>query len=183
MLHLGMGIAYYLCMKKSIIIFLLLNLSTYAGQFTYVIGGVTPHIQKPEGETARPLCNELSEGSGVIYNELNSYRYKDEKWTYGAIVGENSYCEPIWGYTQSYSFIDGNVIEILGTAGFYHFDEKGFDFSKGAYFSRIGSFYFVPVVGAEVNFNIVDSKYYSVKLMNLITPVVSHHAIGLEFNF
>lgn len=154
-----------------------------AAEFSYVIGGLTPHIVKPEGIYAKPLCNEISQGSGVIYNRVDTYRYsyKDSKWSSGAIVGENSYCEPIWGAAQSYRFFDTPRFEMQGTFGFYHFDEEGFDFSQGAYFSKLGDFYFVPIVGVEMNLTLYDGKDLKVKLMNLITPVITHHSLGFIF--
>lgn len=153
-----------------------------AADFTYMIGGVTPHIQRPTGYGAVPLCNELSEGTGVIYNEVNSFRFKEGSWSTGAIVGENSYCQPIWGATQSYQIIGKNRLDISATVGFYHFEEESFDFSEGAYFSNIGDFYFVPIAGVEVNYTLYKSKSFNIKTMNLITPVITHHSVGIQFD-
>lgn len=151
---------------------------------TYIFGGITPHIQRPSGPDARPLCNEFSEGSGVIYNELHSLRVKyNYDWSTGLLVGENSYCEPIWGLTQSYSIYRNRYIEFNATAGFYHFNEEEFDFSEGAYFANIGSFYFVPIVGVEANFTLYQSKSFHVSFMNLITPVITNHAVGITFKY
>lgn len=153
-------------------------------EFTYILGGVTPHIQRPTGANARPLCNEFSQGSGLIYNELHSMRVNyGDRWSTGLLMGENSYCEPIWGATQSYQFYRNQYVELNGTMGFYHFDEDGFDFSEGAYFANFGSFYFVPIVGVEANFTLYRSKSFHISFMNLITPVITNHSFGITFNY
>ncbi|MFG1591083.1 hypothetical protein [Halobacteriovorax sp. CON-3] len=171
-------------MKKLIIALFLMATNAQAINLTYIYGGITPHIQKPTGPNARPLCNELSEGSGVIYNELHSVRFNYAyDWSTGLLVGENSYCEPIWGVTQSYNFYRNKYVEINGTAGFYHFDENGFDFSEGAYFANIGDFYFVPIIGAEVNFSLYKDKDFQISFMNLLTPVITNHSFGVTFFF
>lgn len=171
-------------MKKLIVTLILASLNASALDMTYIFGGITPHIQRPTGANARPLCNELSQGSGVIYNELHSLRINyDYDWSTGLLVGENSYCEPIWGVTQSYNLYRNRYLEFNATVGFYHFDEEGFDFSEGAYFSRIGSFYFVPIVGVEANISLYKGKDFQISFMNLITPVITNHAIGVTFNY
>ena len=151
----------------------------WAMQFEYVIGGVTPHIKSPPNNN---LCGEIGEGSGIIFNKTNSYRVEDNNFGGGALVGENSYCQPIWGATAFYNMYSSRNVQIHGTVGFYHFDAKGFDFSEGAYFAHINNFYFVPIAGIEVNFNIYDSKSYHIKMMNLITPVISNHSVAINFD-
>ncbi|EQC47972.1 hypothetical protein [Bacteriovorax sp. Seq25_V] len=171
-------------MRKLIVlnILLLITSVTKASEFSYIVGGITPHIQKPEGKYSKPLCNELSEGSGIIYTDLKSFRVQsseNEQW--GFLVGENSYCKPIWGGTYSYQFYQSERVELQATVGFYHFDQEGFDFSEGAYFANVGNFYFVPIVGVEMNFVLYTSKSLEVKMMNLVTPVISHHSLGFIF--
>ncbi len=167
---------------KLLILLVLFLTGAEAREFSYIVGGITPHLQKPDGKYSKPLCNELSEGSGVIFTDLKSFRMKDsDNSQWGILVGENSYCKPIWGGTYSYEIFSNERVEIQSTLGFYHFDEEGFDFSEGAYFSRLGNFYFVPIVGMEFNFILYASKNIEVKMMNLITPVISHHSIGFIF--
>ena len=173
-------------MKNFTKLFLLLILisfmsmgQAFAMQFEYVIGGVTPHLVPPPNNN---LCGEIGAGSGIIFNKTNSYRIEEGNFGGGALVGENSYCQPIWGATAFYNIHNSRSVQINATVGFYHFDTKGFDFSEGAYFAHVDNFYFVPIAGIEVNFNIYDSKSYHIKMMNLITPVISNHSVAINFD-
>lgn len=154
-----------------------------ADNFGYIVGGITPHYQKPDGVSRKFFCNEISKDSGVIYNELNSFRYQDGNNSYGFIVGENSYCSPIYGASYSYQYFKSDRINSNLTLGFYHFEQEGFDFSKGAYFGRVGDFYFVPIIGAEINIVAYRSREFEIHFMNLITPVLTNHSIGMFFKF
>ena len=168
--------------KLFLLIILVLSISlnqAFALQFEYIIGGVTPHLKSPTNEN---LCGEIGAGSKIIFNKTNSYRAEGESFGGGALVGENSYCEPIWGATTFYKLYKTNKVQIKGTVGFYHFDNKCFDLSEGAYFAHVNNFYFVPVAGLEINFNLYDSKSYHVKMINLITPIISNHSVGIYFD-
>lgn len=170
---------------KTLILTILIfqNVTFAEDNFVYIVGGITPHYQKPDGVNRKFFCNELSKDSGIIYNELNSFRYKDGNKSYGFIVGENSYCSPIYGASYSYEYFKSDRINSNLTFGFYHFKQEGFDFSKGAYFGQIGNFYFVPIIGAEINFVAYRSRDFEIQFMNLITPVLTNHSIGMIFNF
>lgn len=170
-------------MRLLIFFILLFSFKTYAQSpmvFEYGIGGLTPHIKAPP--TNDNLCNEVVSGSGIIFNRTHTYRVSGEHFTTGAIVGENSYCQPIWGALTSYHLYQSQNVQVKGTVGFYHFDTKGFDFSEGAYFARVGNFYFVPVGGVEVAVNLYQSKNYKVQMLNLLTPVIFNHSIALTFD-
>lgn len=172
---------------KGIRILYLFTLILLGGQafaeFYYIVGGITPHYQRPDGVSRKLFCNDLGNNSGVIYNELNSFRYEEKNHSYGLLVGENSYCSPIWGATYSYNILKTDTITSALTAGFYHFDQEGFDFSEGAYFGQIGNFFFVPIVGVEVNVKLYSNKDFKIQLMNLVTPVLSNHSLGIVFNY
>lgn len=154
-----------------------------ADNFGYIVGGITPHYQKPDGVSRKFFCNELAKDSGIIYNELNSFRYQDGNQAFGFIVGENSYCSPIYGASYSHKIYNSERINSNLTLGFYHFKQEGFDFSEGAYFGRVGNFYFVPIVGAEINIVAYRSREFEIQFMNLITPVLTNHSVGIFLNF
>jgi hypothetical protein len=167
-------------MKKIFLLALaFLNFNCWALQFEYNIGGVTPHLKTPPNHN---LCNELVSGSNIIFNKTNSYRMESKDFGGGALVGENSYCKPIWGATSYYKMYKTEAMQINGTIGFYHFETAGFDFSERAYFAHVKDFYFVPIAGVEVNFNLYDSKDFHIKMVNLITPVISNHSVGFYFD-
>lgn len=166
-------------MKVLILILFIFSFYSQASQFEYVIGGVTPHIKSPPNNN---LCNQIIPNSGVIFTRLHSYRFEKENFGAGALVGENSYCQEIWGATSYYKLYQNRNLQIHSTVGFYHFDAKGFDFAQGSYFAKIDNFYFVPVAGVEVNLNLYQSKDFQIKMVNLLTPIVFNHSVGIYFD-
>jgi hypothetical protein len=168
------------CVKKMNLLLILsitcfFNLS-WGSEFEYIIGGITPHISRQPNQE---FCNEIKAGSGVIFNQTYSYRYNKDDVGGGALVGENSYCKPIWGATSYYRMYKNNVVQIQGTAGFYHFDATKDEYAGGSFFAHVGDFYFVPIVGVEINLNLYQARNFNVKMVNLITPVISNHSIGI----
>lgn len=165
---------------KKLLFLLAFSLSAHA-EIEIGMGSITQHFWggKEVGERYSGKLNDR----GLIFNSLNSLAVIDGTKKYTFFYGSNSVSLPMMGLKFTGFFYQGEVVEAGFFWGAYLQDNYAFTEKSGL----IPVFAFgdiMPVVGAEVNFTIYNSKDgMKIGINNNITPALSAHALTLQVDF
>lgn len=170
-----------------LLVLLLLTFSSQAQTSLEIVGGsITYHLINPGDATQ--FSNKMSADGKLIHNPLigiqEVHELKDEYWSLGVFVGENSIGQDIAGFKYSTGEKMGHWY-IGFVIGAYEQSSSGF-YDKGIVpfqVAKIDDTGIVPVVGVELNYKIVLTRDSYLKLNNIVSPAITNSSISLGFSF
>lgn len=151
-------------------------------------GGFTPHFSK----TKKNYCNQWN-NTGIIVNKSYYVRLLlgDIGLTY--MVGNDSICSEIEGVFFNYTMKQYDYWDIGVTVGGYAYNVENWEEHAAKTPSGIDApqpftiEYFdravVPVLALDVGLHLIRRDNWSLKLNNLLTPIVTNHSIAYEYRF
>lgn len=170
-----------------LIIFLYLEISS-ASSIQLGAGSLTPHFSTSK----KNYCNQWN-NTGIIVNKTYYVRYNLDSFGVTYLVGNDSICSEIEGLFFHYLFFQNDWNDIGITAGGYAYNQKNWDEHakktpssidapspvRTEYFGRD----IVPVLALEVGIHLVRRDNWSIKLNNLLTPIIFNHSLAFELRF
>lgn len=151
-------------------------------------GGLTPHITNAK----KPYCNQWND-TGIIFNRTYYARLGVNNHSFTVMAGEDSICSEIYGAFYGYQFYRTKYLDIGVIAGGYSFVQENWDESNAntpANFDTVDlvsvdvfGLEFVPILGIELGIHLMRNKTWSLKINNVLTPVITNHSIALEMRF
>jgi hypothetical protein len=178
-------------MKIIISLFLFISFSTesYAVVgFQLGTGGLTPHFSGSK----RNYCNQWN-NSGIIVNKTYymTLLMGDVAFTY--MKGNDSICSEIEGIFLLFNLKESQWWDIGIQVGGYAFNEKNWEDHAAKtpegieapepLTARINGRAFVPVLALAYNIHLIRRDSWSLKLNNMLTPVITNHSLAYEFRF
>lgn len=175
--------------KIIISVLLLISLNAPAAGLQLGFGSLTPHFSTSK----KNYCNQWN-NSGIIANKTYYIRYMSDAGiglTY--LEGNDSICSPIKGLLLHYRFSQSEWYDLGMAFGGYAYDEgnweeharetpTGIDAPEPVqveYFGRR----VVPVLALDFGIHLVKRSHWSIKLNNIITPVIFNHSLAFEWRF
>ena len=151
-------------------------------------GGLTPHFT----QVKKNYCNQWN-NSGVIANR--SYYARIQLYDHGVsyLIGDDSICSRIEGMLYNYTFRHYEYMDVSMMMGGYtyiarnwkkHEEEtpSGIDAPQPVSFNAFGTMV-VPVLALGVELHLIKGEYSSLKLMNILTPIITNHSLMFEYRF
>lgn len=151
-------------------------------------GGLTPHFSSSK----KNYCNQWND-TGIIVNKSYYLRVVGEVYGLTYLQGNDSICSPIEGMFLHYYFSRSDIWDIGATIGGYSFEmsnwkkhaEKtpsGIE-APGPVHTVINGRYVVPILALELDLHLIRRDRWSLKLNNLLTPIIFNHSIAYEYRF
>ncbi len=151
-------------------------------------GSLTPHITNSK----KPYCNQWND-TGIIFNRTYYIRYGRGNHAVTYMQGEDSICSSIKGGFYTYRFYGGNFLDMGLIAGGYNYKEenwKATNDNRPAGYDTVDlvsvdvfGLEFVPILGIELSLHLIRGRSWSLKLNNILTPIITNHSLALEFRF
>lgn len=159
--------------------------------FQLGFGGLTPHYDVGPGD--HNYCNQIGE-SDIIYNRTYYLRIEGKRDAFTFMAGYDSICSPIEGLFYTLKLYEGKWFGLGLIGGAYEFNMNNWIYEEhhapagvlAVYpvYSKVGkNFYFVPVLGAEVNLGLAHAGSWSLWMNSIITPIISNISISLKKTF
>ncbi|MBL7664102.1 MAG: hypothetical protein JNM93_03125 [Bacteriovoracaceae bacterium] len=175
-------------MKLFVFLFFLTLQSVQAWTLMYGAGGLTPHVTNSK----KNYCNQWND-TGIIFNRTQYIRLGISRHALTYMQGEDSICSPIEGVFYSYGFAYTKYVEFTFIMGGYSFVEENWDARNenkpNGYDTvdlvavNIDGFEFVPILGIEVGVHLIRRNMWSLKLNNVLTPIITNHSLAVEMRF
>lgn len=151
-------------------------------------GSLTPHFTSSK----KNYCNQWN-NTGIIANKTYYIRYLLGNIGLTYMQGNDSICSEIEGLFFHYIFSYGEIIDTGVTFGGYAYHQKNWDEHakktpsdidapapvRTDYFGRD----IVPMLALDVGIHIVRRNNWSVKINNLLTPIIFNHSLAFEYRF
>ncbi len=170
---------------------LLFCMTSYSWGVTTIMlgaGGVTPHITNSK----KYYCNQWND-TGIIFNRIYYARLGINDHSVTVMQGEDSICSSITGFFYGYTFARYEYHEFGLVAGGYSFKQENWDanaVNTPPGFDRVDlvsvdilGLEFVPILGIEWSVHLIRGKSWSLKLNNILTPIITNHSLALELRF
>jgi hypothetical protein len=173
---------------KSLIFLLLFTTSAYAVDVQLGFGSLTPHFSSSK----KNYCNQWN-NTGIIVNKTYYLRVVGEKFGMSYLVGNDSICSEIEGLLIHYMLERYEYVDVGISFGGYAYNANnwtehakktpsGIDAPEPLH-TKIGDKDVVPVLALDVGIHLIKSDVWSLKLNNLLTPVIFNHSIAFEYRF
>jgi hypothetical protein len=164
--------------KVLIILTLILGLGQLnATEYEILAGSLTQHFWM--NKEIGPLYSNKVNSRGLIANPMVGVGVYGKEFKTTLFGGENSVGLPMAGV--KFTFIAGSKDFGLFLGGYYQ-DNQKFTEKSGLIVGN-AVWNIVPIFGIEYNPTLFKIGGVKVKLNNSFTPVLSTHAIGLNFSF
>lgn len=151
-------------------------------------GSLTPHFSKNK----KNYCNQWND-TGIIVNKTYYIRYRAGDYGLTYMKGNDSICSPIEGLFIHIQTGGTKWIEYGITIGGYSFEMSNWEDhaadtpsdieAPGPVWTRIENKYVVPVLALDIAIHLIRRDNWSLKLNNLLTPVIFNHSIAYEYRF
>jgi hypothetical protein len=151
-------------------------------------GGLTPHFSGAK----KNYCNQWN-NTGIIVNKTYylTLLMGDIGFTY--IRGNDSICSEIEGIFLHFNLQEHQWWDIGIQVGGYAFNETNWEKHAAITPSgieapepvtaRINGRAFVPVLALSWNVHLIRRDVWSLKLNNMLTPVITNHSLAFEYRF
>jgi hypothetical protein len=173
---------------------LLLSSRAFAGSaIGFGFGAITAHVNVGPGY--KNYCNQI-EKSDVILNNVAFLRVEGKTNVITAMLGEDSICSPIQGLFYNYKFVDTKWFGLSWIIGGYHFDYDNWLYEENhippgrvavsPVYTKIGTFYFVPVGGLEMDIGLFHwgaRENWSLNFNAILTPVIIPMTLSFKYSF
>lgn len=158
--------------------------------FQVGFGGLTPHYDVGPG--FHNYCHQIGH-SNAILNPIYYLRVEGQRDAVTAFLGEDSICSHIEGGFYTLKAYEGKWFGFGFTFGGYHFymnhwitEENNTPPNKVPVYpvySKIGNFYFVPLVAPEFNFGLLHAGTWGLFVNAIVTPIISNVSVSLKKTF
>lgn len=175
---------------KITLVFLIFVFSLSAHTFSFQLGtgGITPHFVREK----RNYCNQWN-NTGIIVNKSYYVRMMFGSVGLTYMQGNDSICSEIEGLFLHHVFTYAEFYEIGVTLGGYAFNQENWDEhledtpedirAPEPVWTEFEGREVVPVLALDIGVHLIKRETWSLKLNNLITPVITNHSLALEFRF
>jgi hypothetical protein len=158
---------------------LLVSFGTSANEVTFGFGSVTAHFFNNTQMGPR-YANKLNE-RGLILNPMQSIGYGLNNTKHTLFWGSNSVGLNMFGYNYTQSLSKNETFDFGLLLGFYFQDSAAFTQKSGLIPPGVGDF--TPVMGLNLDYIFYKDRNISYKMQNVVTPVLSTHALGITIEF
>ena len=151
-------------------------------------GGITPHFSGKK----KNYCNQWN-NTGIIVNKSYYIRLQGETHGTTLMTGNDSICSKVDGIFYHYMFYKNKWNALGITTGAYAFNMDNWQAhadktpsgiaAPSPVHTKIGDKDVVPVLALEWQLTLIYRESWSLKLMNLITPIITNHSIAVEIPF
>lgn len=151
-------------------------------------GGLTPHFTSSK----KNYCNQWN-NTGIIANKSYYLRFLFGTMGITYMQGNDSICSEVEGLFLHYIMSSSEYLDIGVTFGGYSYNEKNWiehekktpsDITAP---SPVSAKYYgravVPVLALDVGIHLIRKERWSLKLNNLLTPIITNHSIAFEYRF
>lgn len=173
----------------SSILFIFISINAFAVVgFQLGTGGLTPHFSGSK----KNYCNQWN-NTGIIVNKTYylTLLFGDVGFTY--LRGNDSICSDIEGMFLNFNLQEEKWWDIGIQVGGYAFNESNWEVHASntpsgidapqPVTARINGRAFVPVLALSWNIHLIRRDVWSLKLNNMLTPVITNHSLAYEYRF
>ncbi|MDA8792620.1 hypothetical protein N9N67_05205 [Bacteriovoracaceae bacterium] len=151
-------------------------------------GGFTPHFTK----TKKNYCNQWN-NTGIIANRSYYSRFQIRGVGVTYINGHDSICSQIEGLIFHSVFSSSESFDFSMVIGGYTYDPRnwerykektpeGIDAPSPVSVEAFGRMV-VPVLALGVDVHMIRRDTWSLKLVNILTPIITNHSLMIEWRF
>jgi hypothetical protein len=173
---------------KLLILFIFVTSTSKAAELQLGFGSLTPHF----GSSKKNYCNQWN-NTGIIVNKTYYLRFVGEKFGMTYLTGHDSICSDINGLLFHYNLERYEYVDVGLSIGGYSYNEEnwrehakktpsGIDAPEPVHI-KVGDRDVVPVLALDVGIYLIKGEVFSLKLNNLLTPVIFNHSLAFEYRF
>lgn len=151
-------------------------------------GGFTPHFSRSK----KNYCNQWN-NTGIIANRSYYARFQIRGVGFTYLNGHDSICSQIEGLIFHNVFSSSEYFDFAMVVGGYtynptnweqHEEEtpEGIDAPSPVSFPAFGRMV-VPVLALGMDVHMIRRDTWSLKLVNILTPIITNHSIMIEWRF